>query len=363
MTGLTAFIYHKDYLKYFFGKDHPFQPIREKITLDLLRSLGVFLDPKAKVFRPKLAKEKDLLLVHTKRYVEFVKEKSRKGFGFLDYGDTPATKGIYKGACIRVGGTLLGADLIMKGKVKHAFNPGGGLHHALPDRAAGFCVFNDIAITVRYLQRNYDIKKVAIVDIDGHHADGTQIIFYSEPVLKISFHRKGIFPGTGEINEIGEDKGNGYSVNIPLPEGTFDEAYLHAFRQIVPPLIKAYSPEIIITQFGVDAHFQDPLVGLALTTKAYQEIARIMHELAHKVCDGKLLIVGGGGYNIENTARCWAVMFINISGVKINGKKYEELLDKTQPKKTGEILKKVKEITKEVKNLIFPFYGIAGFYS
>lgn len=351
MTGVTAFIYHEDYLKYYFGPTHPFKPIREKYTLDLLKELGVF-DEKAKYYEPKPASEDDLMLVHTKKYVDFVKKMSERGSGYLDYGDTPATKGIYEGSCSVVGGSLCAADLIMKGKASHAFNPGGGLHHAKESSAAGFCVFNDIAIVTRYLQRKYGLKKIAIIDIDGHHGDGTQKILYHEPVLKISLHRyDGVFyPGTGSVGEIGEGDGKGYTINIPLPARTPDEAYLFAFNEIVMPQIEGYRPEIIISQFGVDGHYQDPLVGLSLTTKTYEEISSALHKLAHEISNGKYLILGGGGYNPVNVSRCWAVMFVNVSkAIPQDSPKYKKLLDEVDLPKEDKILEKVMEIVDLVR--------------
>ena len=358
MSGLTAFVYSKNYLKYFFGEAHPFQPIRSKLTLELLKKLEVF-DSKAKVFEARMASEEELQLVHSRVYIDFVKEMSERGFGFLDYGDTPATKGIFEGACSRVGGTLTACDLIMQAKALHAFNPGGGLHHALPSSASGFCVFNDVAIGVRYLQKKYKLKRIAVIDIDGHHGDGTQKIFYSEPILKISFHRIGIFPGTGYIEEIGEGKGKGYSVNVPLPAKTFDEAYLYAFNEVAIPLIEKYKPEIIVNQFGADAHFQDPLVGLALITRAYEEIARKLHELAHKICEGRYLILGGGGYNIDNVVKCWALMFLTVSEVEIEKEKYEKLHDRVRIEKDEKVFEIVKESVEKIKEVIFPLHGLA----
>ncbi|MDI6826638.1 MAG: acetoin utilization protein AcuC [Candidatus Aenigmarchaeota archaeon] len=359
MSGVTAFVYSDDYLNYQFGPTHPFQPIREKYTFDLLKDLEIF-DEKAKHYKPDPASEEDLLLVHSKDYIEFVKKMSEKGRGYLDYGDTPATKGIYEAACSVVGGNLLAADLIMNGKVSHAFNPAGGLHHAKRDRAAGFCVFNDIAIVTRYLQKNYNLERIAIVDIDGHHGDGTQQIFYNEPILKISLHKYGFgfYPGTGDVIEIGDGPGRGYSVNIPLPEGTSDKTYLYAFNEIVPPLIKKYKPEILINQFGVDAHYQDPLVGLSLTTKSYEKISSTMHELAHEISGGRYLIVGGGGYNIKNVVRCWTIMFVTVSGVRPkNTQRYEELFD-PEIKEEDRTLEKVKETVERLKKMIFPLHKI-----
>lgn len=357
MPGITGFVYSENYLKYFLGEDHPFQQVRAKLTLELLKKLNAF-DTRAKIFEARKASEEELRLVHSKDYIEFVKEMSRKGYGYLDYGDTPARKGIFEGACYAVGGTLKACDLIMEEKVSHAFNLAGGLHHALPDRASGFCVFNDIAVGIRYLQKNYGLEKIAVVDIDGHHGDATQKIFYSEPILKISFHRIGIFPGSGYVEEIGDGKGKGYSINVPLPAGTFDDAYLYAFNEVAIPLIKKYRPEIIINQFGIDAHFSDRLVDLSLTSRSYEEISEKMHSLAHEICKGRYLVLGGGGYNIEKTVNCWALAFLKISEVKVKEEDLEKLRDKIEVEKNKEIFEIVRENVEKVKKIIFPFHGL-----
>jgi len=198
MIDSSAFLYHNEYLKYQFGPTHPFKPIREKDTLDTLQGLGIF-NGRAKYYEPPLASKDELLLVHSSEYIKFVEKMCKRGNGYLDFGDTPATKGLYEGARRVVGGTILGAKMIMDGEIKHAFNPGGGLHHAKEASASGFCVFNDVAIAVRFLQREYGLKRIAVIDIDGHHGDGTQEILYEEPILKISTHRIGIFPGTGYV--------------------------------------------------------------------------------------------------------------------------------------------------------------------
>jgi acetoin utilization protein AcuC len=349
MSGKVAFIWHDNFLKYQFGPEHPFQPIRERYTLDILKELKVF-DKDIKLVEPKPAKESDLLSVHTKDYIDFVKRMCKDGVGYLDIGDTPATKGLYEGALWVVGGSLCGADLIMKGKVIHAFNPGGGLHHAKSSAASGFCVFNDIAIAARHLQKKYKLRRIAIVDVDGHHGDGTQEIFYEEPILKISFHHYGIFPGTGRVEEIGKGAGERYSVNIPFPPGVDDENYLDAFEQIVPPLLRRYKPEVILNQFGVDAHYKDPLVGLSLTTTAYYNITRTMHELAHELCYGRLLMLGGGGYELKQVARCWAIAFLTICGVPREC--YAHLFDQESPPSSSEYVRKeVRKVVREVKRL------------
>jgi len=312
----TAFLYNEDFLKYYFGENHPFQPLREKRTMELLEELGVF-GGSAITYNTHLATEDDLRLVHTPKHVAFVKETCERGEGFLDRGDTPATKTLFEGSLAAVGASLDGVDGIMKGTYKHAFNPAGGLHHARSDRSAGFCVFNDVAIAVRALQRRHGLKKVAVVDIDGHHGDGTQSVFYDEKILTISLHHYdlGFYPGSGSSKEKGADLGTGYALNVPLPFRTGDTTYLKAYREVVLPALEAYHPEFIIHQFGVDGHFSDPLVGLALTTQGYEVIAKLTHDSAHDMCDGRYLVVGGGGYNPDATKRSWAIMFCTISGV------------------------------------------------
>jgi acetoin utilization protein AcuC len=370
MSGITALICHQDYGKQAFTE----LPITSRYSqfYSILKQLGV-LEEKAKVkhYQPRAATLEELLMVHSLEYIEFVKRMSEKGEGYLDYGDTPAYKGCYELTCLRTGGSLLGAGLIVKGEVSHAFNPGGGFHHATRDAAGGFCIFNDVVISVRYLQK-LGVKKIAIVDIDGHHADGTQFMLYSEPILKISLHKYGfIYPGTGNFNEIGTGSGTGYSVNIPLPGKTTHEAYLYAFREVAVPLIEKYQPEIIINQFGTDGHYQDPLVGLALTTKTYEAIASTMHSLAHKLCGGKYLILGGGGYNPSNVARCWAIMFITVSEALPQQSReqylalYDEaditgitIFNKMMGIDSEAILSKVKKIVENVKEAVFPYHGL-----
>lgn len=309
---------------------------------------------------PRPATIEDLHLVHSREYVDLVRRMSELGRGYLDYGDTPATKGIFEAALSVVGASVTGADLIMRGEVDHAFSPVGGLHHAKGDGAAGFCVFNDVAIAVRHLQRRHGLGRIAVVDIDGHHGDGTQEIFYKEPILTISLHRIGIYPGTGYVSEVGEGGGLGYSVNVPLPGGTDDEAYLYAFREVVPPLIGRYKPDVLLTQFGVDGHYQDPLVGLSLTTHAYKEVAATIHNLAHRHSHGRLLILGGGGYTPQNVARCWAVMFATVSEAlpTASYKSFEGLFDREKPPKDDGLFGRVMETVAQVKETIFPLHGL-----
>ncbi len=315
MSGTTAFLYSEDFLLYQFGPGHPFQPIREKLTLDTLASLGVFEDCSSQVVVPTPVDMEHLNRVHPSEFVSLV-EKTCMEEGELDQGDTPANPGLFKGALSAVGATLRGVKGIMEGEFDHAFNPAGGLHHAHPTRSSGFCVFNDIAVAVRALQKDHGLQRIAVVDIDGHHGDGTQDIFYDESVLTISLHRygRGFFPGSGGTEERGAGEGKGYNVNIPLPAGTDDNLYLRAFRAIVIPALRSYQPQLIIHQFGVDGHHRDPLVGLGLTTRGFEEMSRMTHDAAHELCDGRYMVVGGGGYDIDATRRAWSIMFASLSG-------------------------------------------------
>lgn len=355
MTGKSYFIYSEDYLKYQFGPTHPFQPVRGKMALDLLMKKGAFRD-KARVVEPEPATVDDLLLVHSREYVEFVRRQTALGHGFLDFGDTPATKGLFEASCTVVGGSIMGAKQIFDGECTHAFNVGGGLHHAKSNAASGFCVFNDIAVAVKWLQKNRGAKRIAVIDIDGHHGDGTQSIFYNEPILKISFQRIGIFPQTGYVDEIGEGEGEGYSVNIPLGGSTGDERFLYAYREVVPPLLRWYKPEIVFFVCGIDGHQGDPLADLSLTSRTYVSVAESLHELTHELCQGKLLLLGGGGYLLDVTARCWALIFAVVSQT-VSPSEYADLLDK-EVAETHQNMSRIKDTVEEVRQTIFKMHNL-----
>ncbi len=314
MSGTTGYLYHPDFLLYQFGPGHPFQPVRALHTLETLMAMGVIDGAGARIVEPEAVDMADLNLVHPPAFVAQV-ENLCENYDLLDHGDTPGSPELFQGALMAAGASVRGARGIMEGEFEHAFNPAGGLHHAKPESASGFCVFNDLAVTVRYLQEKHGLERVAVVDIDGHHGDGTQGIFYQEEVLTISLHRygRGFFPGSGTVDERGEGEGQGFNINIPLPAGTDDAHYLEAYRAVVVPALRAYAPEFIIHQFGADGHRKDPLVGLGLTTHGYVKIAAITHSLAHELCDGRYLITGGGGYDLDATCRTWSLMFAQVS--------------------------------------------------
>ena len=315
MTQPTAYVYHEVY------DGRGFSRLRDSwrryaLARQLLEELGFLAGP-LRLYRQEPASDEDLALVHDPAYVEFVKRKDAEGTGCLDYGDTPAYSGVLRRARLAVGGTILASRLVASGEVRHAFNPGGGLHHARPDRAGGFCVFNDVAVAVRRLQSDFGLRRIAVVDCDGHHGDGTQAIFYREPILTISMHRYDgrFYPRTGLAVERGEGPGLGYNLNLPLPRGVGDDAYLRLLEEAVLPRLYAYRPRLMFVQIGADGHHGDSLVRLGLSFNAYAALGRRLHQAAHDLCAGRLVLVAGGGYKPEVVARCWTVFLAEVAGL------------------------------------------------
>jgi len=293
------------------------------------------------LIKARAATRDEILLFHEESYVKLVEQYSKKGAGLLDTGDTPAFKGCYEATSLVVGASLVGADMVMSGALVHSFNPSGGLHHAHPDRASGFCIFNDPAITIAYLKSKYHLKRLLYLDIDAHHGDGVMYGYYDDPtVLDIDFHESGnfLFPGTGFPDEIGKGEAKRLKLNIPLPPSTGDQAYLEAFREIVPGTVRDFKPEIILVQCGADAHADDKLAHLRLTTNVYSEVVSEMHKLAHELCNGRLLLFGGGGYTLTNVPRVWTIAFATLAGKSLDdgippdwARQFESLTEEVPP--------------------------------
>ena len=323
MTSMhdVAFIYSEGFMKYDLGQNHPLNEERIRLHYALCNDLGALDSSSVVLIQPTYATDKEIRLIHSENYVDKVIAMSKDGIGVMDsVGDTPAFPGMYEVTSLIVGATIQATDIVMSEDVLHAWNPAGGLHHAQRDHAAGFCIFNDAAIAIEKLKTDYNVKKILYFDHDVHHGDGVQWIFYSDPrVLTVSIHESGqfIFPGTGFHNEIGEDSGLGYSVNIPLPPNTPDDTYLRTFNEIIPLLFEQFKPDVVVQQCGVDGHFNDPLGHLSLTTDVYDVMTSTMHDLVHEYCDGKWILVGGGGYNLASVSRCWTTIFSQLSEVTI----------------------------------------------
>jgi acetoin utilization protein AcuC len=262
-----------------------------------------------------IATENEILEVHAARYLDLVQHMDLTGTGRLD-GSTPAWCGMYERAERVVGASLLGADLVASGHAVHAFNPAGGQHHAHHDRGGGFCVFNDVVAAVRRFQR-HGFRRIAVLDIDGHHGDGTESLLIGEEVLTVSLHQFGerTYPGTGAATDAGTGHGRGFTLNLPLRRGSGDAGFLGVLADTALPLVRAYGPEVLIVEFGTDGHAADPLLRLRVSTRAYLTAARMVHALAHEVCQGRLLVVGGGGYDPEHVVRCWMLMLGDLAGV------------------------------------------------
>lgn len=260
------------------------------------------------------ATECDLLRVHTAEYVDLIQQLDLIGRGKLD-GSTPAWSGMYARAERVVGGSLRAADLLASGHALHVFNPAGGQHHAFAGQGGGFCVFNDVVAAVRRLQ-DHGLERIAILDLDGHHGDGTEGLLLAEPILTISLHQYGdhTYPGTGRSEDIGRDRGRGHTVNVPLARGTGDAAYSRILRETIEPVLRAYAPQMLIIEYGTDGHHADPLLRLQLSTRHYRDTARWFHQLAHQLCDGRLLVVGGGGYQPQQVVHCWQLMLGELCG-------------------------------------------------
>jgi acetoin utilization protein AcuC len=314
------------FLQYDFGFDHPFTERSRWLAVSLLDESGFFEAPGPAapnwIENVSVATRDELGRYHTSEYLDLVDRLGRlRSTHPLDAGDTPSFPGCFEAAASLSGGTLAGARQVRESPTIHAFNPGGGLHHAHPGRASGFCIFNDLAVSIRALQDETPaLRKIAYVDIDVHHGDGVMYGFYEDGrLLNIDFHQDGrtIFPGTGFVSETGRGDGTGLKVNVPLPPGIGDEAFIPLFEQIVPTMIRNYRPELIILQCGMDAHVGDRLGSLQYTPLAYERAAGLVHSLAHEVCGGRLLVTGGGGYAPENVSRGLARVALQLAGKSV----------------------------------------------
>lgn len=322
---------------------------RVRVLMALVRSLG--LEEWLRIERPEPASRDDLLLVHDEEYVDYVERMGRIGRGYLDYGDTPAYPGVYEDALLAVGGTVLCVREVLRGSSRVCFNPQGGFHHARRSSAAGFCVFNDVALAAVLLRDAG--RRVAVVDVDGHHGDGTQEILYSDPILKISTHMyaPGFYPGTGYINELGEGEGYGYSVNVPLPPRTGDDAFAYVLGEVIEPLLSAYKPDVVVLQCGADSHSGDPLVGLELTTLSYLSLAKMLREKAES-----FVVLAGGGYQADVAPKVWLTAVLTLVGAPDDV--VAKLRDPEEGTKTSEAaFSLLRRRVSELKKALEPIHG------
>ena len=323
MSGPVALVYGEALMKHYLSDEHPLQPVRVKLAVDLIKSTGLI--EHSHLLPPRPATIGELELVHSGEYVELVRMLSdpaqRQGVspeaidaaGFAS-ADNPISDELHEGTSLVVGASLVAAEAIESGAALHAFSPSGGLHHAHGDRASGFCTYNDAAIACRWFKERG--HRVAYVDVDVHHGDGVEEIFQSDPdVLTISLHESGhwLFPGTGFPNDAGVGPGRGSAANLPFVPYTWDEPWLFAFERVVPALLRRFKPTVLVTQDGCDSHHLDPLAHLANTTRIWPRVGRVFHELAHDLCEGRWLALGGGGYAVyEVVPRAWTLLFAEM---------------------------------------------------
>lgn len=288
---------------YGFGNGHPFGPDRFDRWHDEFRARNYHT--KTSMLEPVMAGEDELKLFHTEDYIEKVKEKSVTGTGFLDYGDTPAFQGVFEAASSVAGSVLDGTRRLLDKKTRKVFVPIAGLHHASPERAGGFCVFNDVALAAAYLIRERGFKKVAYVDIDAHHGDGVYYGFEDIPELIFAdIHQNGIYPGTGSAGEKGTGRAAGFKLNIPVAGGSDDEVFRKAWDQI-ETFLREFKPEFYILQAGTDSIKGDPITWLSFTSDCHFHAAQRLCLLADETAEGRLIGTGGGGYNRTNLAQGW----------------------------------------------------------
>jgi acetoin utilization protein AcuC len=323
VTGTASVVWDDGYLAYHLGSDHPLHPVRLALTISLARKLGV-LDPShVEIVLPGVAGDDLLTLVHDHAYLEAVRHAPEDplaaGHG-LNTPDNPVFPDMHEASALIAGGSVLAADRVWSGRARHAVNIAGGLHHAMRARASGFCVYNDPAIAIAWLL-DQGVDRIAYVDVDVHHGDGVQAAFYADPrVLTISLHQSplSLFPGTGFPDELGTGDAVGTSVNVALPPGTGDAGWLRAFAAVVPGLLRAFHPQILVTQCGCDTHREDPLADLRLTVDGQRASYAALHALAHELCDGRWVALGGGGYGLVRCVpRAWTHLLAEATGVPV----------------------------------------------
>ncbi len=374
----TRLIFDASELQYDFGADHPFQSRRLVALIDLLESSGLWQrgdERQSLPLRP--ASLEELSLIHTPEYLSAVQQLSRaeaeqgasreeqaqraylaQEYGFAE-GDTPAIAGMHEVTARIAGGTLVAMRTVMglddgqpcapEDRPLHIFHPAGGLHHALAERASGFCIYNDSAVAIASVLRSSEAK-VLYIDFDAHHGDGVQRAFYDDPrVMTISLHETGryLFPGTGDVLELGNGLGRGYSVNLPLAPFTEDDSYLEVMNALLPPLAISFGPDVIISQHGCDSHAWDPLTHLELTTRSIQAQMRSVHHLAHTYCHGRWVALGGGGYaQFRVVPRVWSILWAEMSEQALPEHLPEPWVERWRP--AWEAIKEQEELEQEL---------------
>ena len=375
MVRKTIFVYDDTLSRHTLSDTHPMKPERLRYTYELLDSYNAFAPEHSLLVPPRSATEEEILQFHSRDYLEEVKKLSSgellspsPQFNFGP-GDNPPYSGMYEAATRSTGASMTAVGALLSNEADAAFSISGGLHQAMPGYTYGFCIFNDPVIAIQRLVQ--EGLKVVYVDIDCHHGDGVQHAFYdTDAVLTISMHESGkfLFPGTGFPEEVGEGKGRGYAVNVPLYPYTSDDVYLWAFKEIVEPLVERFRPDVLVTQLGIDSHFLDPITHMALTTQGHNAVVAACAVMGIP----KWLALGGGGYDLQAVARAWTLDYAVMSGQVFA----DEIPDAYQSSFQIETLRDNRELAiqetvvndtrkfaedsvKAVQGLIFPIHGLS----
>jgi acetoin utilization protein AcuC len=344
VTGSLALAWDDRLTGYDFGPSHPLAPVRVELTMALARELGVLSLPSVTLQVPDPASQDELELVHDRAYIDAVRQAGQDLRPNLRYGlgtmDDPVFPAMHEASVLVAGATLAAARAVWRGQAPHAVNIAGGLHHAMRRSASGFCIYNDPAIAISWMLAQ-GAQRIAYVDVDVHHGDGVQAAFYHDPrVLTISLHEHPatLFPGTGLASEIGSGDGRGYAVNVALPAGTGDAGWLRAFDAVVPPLLREFRPEVLVSQHGCDSHRLDPLAHLDLSVDAQRRTAVMIHDLAHETAGGRWLLTGGGGYElVQVVPRTWTHLLAVAAGQPVDpGRAIPEAWRALAAARTGE---------------------------
>lgn len=370
----TALIYSDDMKGYDMGLNHPMRPERLRLVYELVSAYGL-IGGDSRLLSPIPARRSDLESVHLPEYIDAVKAlsggsdtPSPTAYGFGS-ADNPPFLGMYEASMLYTGASLQATELVASGRYERVFSISGGLHHAMPRRASGFCVFNDVAVAIQSLRRRF--TRIAYIDVDAHHGNGVQAAFYdAADVLTISIHETGdyLFPGSGFTHEIGIGAGRGYSVNIPLTPSTPDSVYLRTFDEIVPRLIESYDPQIVVAQLGVDAHFSDPLTHLILTSRGFTAVVERILGFGRP-----LVAFGGGGYNLTAVPRLWTLAYAMMADRELDDRVPDayarsygitHLHDRSDPEMTRHqrhnVVPDAEQAIRQIREWIFPLHGISS---
>ncbi|MCK4847115.1 MAG: acetoin utilization protein AcuC [Deltaproteobacteria bacterium] len=348
----TALLYNTKFGEFDYGQGHPMRPLRLKETFELIKEVGLLNLPDAALIEARRASDAEILTFHTPEYLEVLKRADSGGKDITEddkafnigQGDCPAFPGVFEWSSYSAGASVQGAELILSGEADIAFNIAGGLHHAMAERASGFCYINDAVLAIKHLLNAG--KRVVYVDIDAHHGDGVEAAFVdTDQVLTISIHENGfyLFPGTGFVENIGTGAGKGFAINVPLLPGADDNVFVDSFEAIVPAFIEAFKPDVLVTQLGVDSFTTDPLTHMSITTNGFSEMIERFRSL-----NLPWLALGGGGYNLDNVKRAWTLAWAIMNGVEVP----DALHDPTQKTAPPEIEKIKATATKTIDFLI-----------